>query len=210
MKFVVFVFSIFIALFAEAHTLRKTLEKYSKATSLKFDIKKVDEKVALGTKSESHGILKYQKNKMYILQNGDKKVEIFYLNKALTLVEYPDADFDETEKRKVTVIKNASSPLITSLLNLFSNPKEFNKQFSTISENVHNDVFTAELKPKLNNIKNLSLKINKKTLELIELSFIDDVDTKTTLHFENSKHNAKMLRSEFQYKQLKTDEVMIQ
>lgn len=210
MKFVVCFFSIFLPFQLEAHTLQKALEKYSKATSLKFDIKKIDEKIVLGTKTESQGVLKYKKNKLYILQNGDKKIEMFYLNKTLTLVEYPDADFGAAEKRKVTVIKNTGPPLITSLLNLFSDPKEFNKQFFTVSEKTLNGVFTAELKPKLKNIKNLSLKINEKTLELIELSFIDDVETKTTLHFQNSKHNTKMQSSEFQYKLFKTDEVMIQ
>ncbi|MGZ3692384.1 MAG: hypothetical protein ACXVAX_12830, partial [Pseudobdellovibrio sp.] len=79
--------------FAKTSYLQKTLNKYSQAKSVQVDIKKTDEKIVLGTKSESSGILKYEKNKIYISQNGDKKVEFFYNDSTLTLVEYTDADF---------------------------------------------------------------------------------------------------------------------
>ena len=190
--------------------MQKTLQKYAKASSLQFNIKKIDEKIVLGTKSESQGLLKYQNNKIYILQNGDKKVEVFYFGKNLTLVEYPDADFNAAGKRKVTILKNTSSPLVKSLLNLFSDTAGFNKQMTVISEKTVDGVLSVELSSKAENMKNLALKINVKDLNLMELSFVDDVETKTTLQFEKLKLGAKIKKSEFQYKPLKTDEVLIQ
>lgn len=195
---------------AEAQTLQKTLQKYSEMSSIQFDLKKTDEKVILGTKSESTGVLKYQKNKIYISQNGAKKTELFYTGKVLTLVEHPDLDFGDDGKRKVTVIKKNIPPLVTSLLNLFSNPKNFTKEFSVVTQSESDGVFAATLKPKSNSIKNLNLKINIADLSITEMSFVDDVDTKTTLSFSNLQTNKKMNNSVFQYKAQKTDEVLTQ
>ncbi|AGH96743.1 LolA family protein [Pseudobdellovibrio exovorus] len=195
---------------AQAQTLQKTLEKYSQMPSIQFEIKKTDEKVILGTTTESTGILKYQKSRLYISQNGSKKTELFYADKVLTLVEHPDTDFGDDGKRKVTVIKKNIPPLVTSLLNLFSNPKNFTKEFSVVSQSESEGVYVATLKPKSATIKNLSLKVNTSDLSLTEMSFVDDVDTKTTLSFSNLKTNKKMNRSEFQYKPSKTDEVLNQ
>lgn len=208
MKFTLFAVVVLTSFLASAKALQKTLEKYSGAETIQIDVKKTDEKVILGTKSESIGMLKFQKNKIYILQNGDKKVEIFYADKVLSLVEYPDADFGPDGKRKVTVLRNPGSPLIKSLLALFSNTKSFNKEFSQVSEKTVNGSIIVELKPKQKNIKNLVLKINKLDLLLEELSFVDDVETKTTLQFSNLKLNTKMNKTDFQYKSLMTDEVM--
>ena len=212
-------------------TLQKILEKYSKASSIQSDIKKTDEKVILGSKAETQGVFKIQKDKIYILQNNDKKTEVYFLNKTLTLVEYPDADFlsdsdlkgatnastnkknSETQaqgKRKVTILKKAMPPLINNLLNLFSSPKNFNNEFSILSQKPDGDFETIELKSLQKNIKNLSLKIDKKNLELLELSFTDDVDTKTTLLFTNLKLNISMKKNEFQYRPLNSDEVIIE
>lgn len=194
--------------------LQKVLAKYSKARSLQFDIKKIDEKIILGSRSESQGVLKFQKNNIYFLQNGDKKIEAYYSNKTLTLIEHPDEDFNTdpntAAKRKVTILKDASSPLIKNLLSLFSSPQKFNNEFSTLSEKSFKEIVTVELRPKQKNIKNLSLKINTQELSIVELTFIDDVETKTTLQFSNLKLNSKMKKSDFQYKPLKTDEVMTQ
>lgn len=199
-----------LSFFVEAKTLQKTLEKYSAASTIQFDIKKIDEKIILGTKSEAAGVLKFKKNRIYISQNSEKKVEIFYVDKVLSLVEYPDIDFDPQGNRKVTVLKNSASPLIKSLLSLFSNSQNFKKEFSIVSEKMAGELLIVDLKPKHKSIKNLILKINEKDLSLVELSFVDDVETKTTLLFSNLKLNAKMEKSDFQYKRLKTDEVITQ
>lgn len=210
MKFFATFTLFFVSFSLQAQTLQKALQKYSKASSIQFDIKRTDEKTVLGTKTEADGVLKYQKSRIYIQQNADKKTELFYSDKVLTLVDHPDADFGAGEKRKVTIIKKAVPPLVKSLLNLFSNPKNFNKDFSVVSQAESEGVFTATLKSKLDNIKSLNLKINSKDLSLVEMSFVDDVDTKTTLQFSNLQLNKKMSKADFQYKPLKTDEVMSQ
>jgi outer membrane lipoprotein-sorting protein len=199
---------LFLGFLANASVLQKSLDKHAKATSIQYDIKKIDEKIILGTQNESTGVLKYQKSRIYILQNGDKKVEIYFSDKVLSLVEHPDLDFDKTAKRKVTVIKKLVPPLVKSLLNLFSNPKNFNKEFPIVSQNEKDGIVSYVLKSKEKNIKELNLKINAKDLSLSELSFVDDVDTKTSIQFSNLKLNTKISKSDFQYKPLKTDEVM--
>jgi outer membrane lipoprotein-sorting protein len=196
--------------FAKENTLQKALDRYAKASSIQTEIKKTDEKVILGTKSQAVGVLKFQKNKIFLSQEGEKKVEFYYANKILTLVEYPDADFDPKGPRKVTTIKKAIPPMVTSLLNLFSNPKAFTKDFAVLSEKIENDTYTAELKPNLRNLKNLKLKINTKKNEISELEFIDDVDTKTTISFSNVKLNSKLAKKDFQFTKLQTDEEMVE
>lgn len=195
-----------MASFVHAKALQLALEKYSRSSTIQFDIKKIDEKITL--RSESTGVLKFHKNKIYIMQNGDKKTEVFYVDNVLTLVEYPDADFGPNGNRKVTILKNTPSPLIKSLSSLFSDPKSFTKEYLVISEKIVDGLLVLELKPKQKSIKNLVLKIKPADHSLIELSFIDDVETKTTLLFSNVKLNSKMSKADFQYRPLKTDEVM--
>ncbi len=210
MKFVSWAVIFLMSFSVQADVLQKALEKYAKASSIQFDIKKTDEKMALQTISESNGYLKFQKNKIYILQNSDKKTELFYADKILTLVEHPDQDFGDSQKRKVTILKKSTPPLIKSLLNLFSNPKNFNKEFSVLSCKTDGNFEIIALKPAQKNIKSFNLKIRKADLGLTELSFVDDVDTKTTIQFSNLTVNTKMNKSEFQYQSQKTDEVLYQ
>jgi outer membrane lipoprotein-sorting protein len=211
MKLVLFALTVFsLASTAHASILQKTLARYAKAGSIQTEIKKTDEKVILGTKSETSGVLKFQKNKIYISQDGEKKVEFFYTNKVLTLVEYPDADFDPSGPRKVTTIKKAIPPMVTSLLNLFSNPKAFAKDFKVLSEKTEKNIYTAELKPSMKNLKSLRLKVDTEKNEITELEFTDDVDTKTTITFSNLKLNAKLTKKDFQFTKLKTDEEMVE
>lgn len=197
--------------FAKSTSLQKTLNKYSKAKNIQTEIKKIDEKIVLGTKVESTGVLKYEKNKIFISQGGEKKVELYYKDKVLTLVEYPDTDFEKDGKRKVTTIKKAIPPLVKSLLNLFSNPASFNKEFEILSEKkIENDLVSIDLKSKQKNLKDFSLKINSKLSEIVELSFTDDVNTKTTIQFNKSKFGEKLNKKIFQFTKEKNDEVMFE
>lgn len=201
---------LFLSFLAQASVLQKALDKHAKASSIQYDIKKVDEKKVLQTQSEAQGILKYQKSKIYISLNNDKKNEFFYSDKVLSLVEHPDTDFDKSGKRKVTVIKKSIPPLVKNLLSLFSSPKNFSKEFPILSQSNADGVTVLSLKSAQKNIKNLVLKINSKDFSLIELSFEDDVDTKTSIQFSNMKLNTKMMKSEFQFKPANSDEVLIQ
>jgi hypothetical protein len=194
--------------FAKTSVLQKTLQKYSKASTLQTEIFKTDEKIVLGTKSEATGALMLEKNKIYISQTGEKKVDFYYNNNTLTLVEYPDADFGKDGARKVTTLKKSVPPFVKSLLNLFSNPKSFNKDFKTISETKKDNEVVVELKPSMKNLKNFTLKINAKENEITELVFVDDVDTRTTIKFAKIVLNKKIKKDAFLYTRLKTDEVI--
>lgn len=188
--------------------LQKTLEKYAKASSLKSDIKKTDEKIVLGTTTESKGQLKLQNKKIHIILEGEKKVEFFYSNKTVVLVEYPDADFAKDGARKITTLKKSIPPFLDSLLSLFSNPKSFNKAFTLVSEMKDNDFVTVELKPEQKAIKSLTLKINLKNNQLTQVVFVDDVQTKTTIEMTDTVFNKKFEKTDFTFTKLKTDEEM--
>lgn len=194
--------------FAKATVLQKTLEKYSKAKTLQTDIYKTDEKIILGTKTESTGSLRLEKNKIFISQSGEKKTDFYYNNNVLTLVEFPDADFAKDGNRKVTTLKKKIPPFVKSLLNLFSNPKGFNKDFKLVSETPVDNEVVVELKPSMRNLKNFTLKINPKDNEIKELIFVDDVDTRTTIKFSKIVLNKKFKKDAFLYTRLKTDEVI--
>ena len=212
MKFLAIYLAVLILFFlrtvgaAEQVPLTKVLNKYAKAKSVAVEIKKTDEKMILGTKSETPGTLKFQKNKIFISQAGERKVEFYYSDKVLTLVEYPDADFEKNGRRKVTTMRKTIPPLVNSLLNLFSDPKTFKKEFKVINEKTTGEIYEADLKPAQKNMKSFKIKINTKENNVSEISFVDDVDTKTTIEFLSLKLNSKMAKKDFQYTKLSSDE----
>ena len=193
---------------AKSSVLQKTLDKYAQAQSLQADIKKIDDKVVLGTKSESQGQMKYQNKKIHIVLNSEKKVEFFYSNQTVVLVEYPDADFAKDGARKVTTLKKSIPPFLEGLLNLFSNPKSFNKSFRVVSEKIDQNIATIDLQPEQKNIKSLSLKIDTKTNLLTQILFVDDAETKTSIDLTNTVLNKKIDKNEFTFVKQKTDEEM--
>lgn len=195
--------------FAKTTTLQTVLAKYAKAKALQAEISKTDEKIVLGTKSESKGLLLLEKNKIFISQEGEKKAEFYYADNVLTLVEYPDQDFDKGGPRKVSTFKKSVPPFVKSLLNLFSSPKNFNKDFKAKSETKSGNEVLVELQPVTKNIKNnLKLKIDSKNNEITEIVFVDDVDTRTTIKFSKIQLNPKLSKTAFQFAKLKTDEVI--
>lgn len=193
---------------AQENVLQKTLEKYAKASSFQSDIKKTDEKIVLGTKSDSTGQLKFQNKKIHITLEGEKKIEFYYSNQTVVLVEYPDADFAKNGARKITTLKKSIPPFLDSLLSLFSNPKSFNEAFAVVSEKKDKDFTTIELKPEQKAIKSLTLKINLKNNKITQVVFVDDVETKTTIEMIDTVFNKKFDKNDFTFTKLKTDEEM--
>ena len=190
-----------------AKEFTQTLSKYAGAESVQVHLKKSDEKSTLGTKSVSEGILKFSKNKIFIVLNGEKKIEFFYNKNTIWLVEYPDLDFDKNGKRKVTVLKKNTPVLISGLINLFSNQKKFLKEFKVLGEKKEGNKLTVEFKPAQKNLKSFTLVIGSKENQINQVIFTDDVDTKTTLELSELKLNKKMTAADFEFKKLKSDEV---
>ena len=190
-----------------ASEFSKILSKYTSAINVEVNLKKTDEKMTLGTKSVSEGTLKFAKDKIYIILNGEKKVEFFYNNNSIWLVEYPDLDFDKDGKRKVTVLKKTTPALMSGLINLFSNQKKFLKEFKVLSEKKEGDDLIVDFKPAQKNLKSFTLIIGQSDRTINKVIFTDDVDTKTTLELDKLKLNKKMSAGNFQFKKLKTDEV---
>ncbi|MBC7421017.1 MAG: outer membrane lipoprotein carrier protein LolA [Bdellovibrio sp.] len=193
--------------FASAQ-LTKILEKYSKSSALEVQIKKIDEKITLGSKSTSQGTMKYAAGKIYLILEGDVKTEFFYKDKKITLVEHPDQDFDKEGKRKVTILSKNKPVLIEGLLKLFSNTKSFLKEFKVISEKEEDGSLIVSLEPPQKNLKSFSLVINKKEKRIDSIIFVDDVDTKTTLELSNFKPNKKNPQSTFEFEPKPSDEVI--
>lgn len=194
--------------FAANAELTKILNKYTSSKTVSLDLKKTDEKIALGTKETSDGTLKYSKNRIHVVLNSDKKVEFYYNNNTIWLVEYPDKDFDKDGKRKVTVVKKNTPVLMKSLINLFSSKKKFLKEFKVINERTEDGQLIVDFEPQYKNLKKFSLEMDIKKQLISKVIFIDDVDTKTILELSNLKTNKKLSSSEFQFKKNKTDEVI--
>ncbi len=188
--------------------VNKILEKYSKSSSVEVQIKKIDEKLTLGSKTVSQGILKHAGGKIYLILESDKKVEFFYKDKKITLVEYPDQDFDKDGNRKVTVLSKNKPAIIDGLLKLFSNTKTFLREFKVLSEKPDGDSLVVELKPPQKNLKSFSIILNKKDKLIDSIILIDDVDTKTTLELKSLKLSEKISPSTFEFKPMKSDEVI--
>ncbi len=183
------------------------LSKYTSAQNVEVNLKKTDEKLTLGTKSVSEGLLKFAKDKIYISLQGDKKIEFFYQKNIIWLVEYPDQDFEKDGHRKVAIFKKTSPVLMSGIINLFSNQKKFLKEFKVLSEKKDNDILKVEFKPSQKNLKTLTLVISLKERTINQVIFVDDVDTKTTLELDKLKLNKKMSSAVFEFKELKSDEV---
>jgi outer membrane lipoprotein-sorting protein len=190
--------------------LTKILSKYTGAKNVEVKVKKTDEKTTIGTKSVSEGVLKFSKNKIFISLVGEKKIELFYNNNTIWLVEYPDLDFDKDGHRKVAILKKSTPVLMTGLINLFSSQKKFLKEFKVIKEKIDGDLLTVDFKPDQKSLKTFTLVINLKERTINQVIFTDDVDTKTTLELDKLKLNKKLNAADFQFKKQKSDEVTIE
>lgn len=182
------------------------LKKYSSAQFISADLIKEDNKKALGTKTISKGLINYSSEQIYILLNSDKKTEFFYKKNKITFVEYPDADFDKNGSRKVTYLKNDSQYFINSLVNIFSNPNKFFKEFKAESSDANSDLLTLNLKPNIKNLKKFSITVNTSVKEIKNISFIDDVENETIISFSKTDFKTKILPKVFEFKSLKTDQ----
>lgn len=191
-----------------SEVLDLVIQKYASASSVQVKIKKIDEKIILGSKSKSEGELKFVKGKLFISLNSDKKIEFFYKDETIWLIEYPDLDFEKNGHRKVTVLTKKTPALLSGILKLFSNKKSFLNEFQILSEKTIEKNLYVEFKPKQKNMKNFSLTIDKEKKEILSIGFIDDVDTKTSLELAELKLGKKVSAKTFDFSQEKTDEVI--
>ena len=195
---------------AEKTTALEVLQKYANAKHITVDIEKQDEKLTIGTKTISKGIIKYASEKIYLLLNSDKKTELYFKNGKLTLVDYPDEDFDKNGIRKVTIITKKTPAFLKSLIHLFSNPKTFFNEFKITESNLKNDILTLKLKPNSDDLKKFELTLDTKRKTIESLSFVDDVDTKTSIFFKELNLKSKISKMTFEYKSKSSDQVVAQ
>lgn len=184
------------------------LGKYSSATALQFSIEKTDEKKALGTKSSQLGQLIYSSGKINLVLNGDKKTEVIFNGKSLWLIEYPDVDFDPKGKRKITLLAEQQPVIAKQLVSVFSSPTVFAKSFSVVSEKIEGATLTAEYKSANTEIKNFKIDFNTKTKLIEKISFVDDVQTQTSIVFQKTQFLTSAPKGVFQFIRKKNDEVM--
>ena len=184
----------------------QVIDRYGKSKNVTADIEKIDEKTTLGTKTTNKGTLKYSSGKFYLVLQSDKKTEIYYKAQHLTLVDYPDTDFDKNGVRKVTHVENNGPAFLKSLVNLFSNSKNFFKQFKILSSVRSGEIVTLELKPSVPSLKDFKLEIDSKLKNVKSISFTDDVNTRTTVLFTNLDLKTVIPKSTFEFKANKTDQ----
>ena len=182
------------------------INHYSKAKFITADIKKIDEKSVLGTKTVSQGLIKYSSGKFYLLLQSEKKTEIFFKRRNLILVDYPDLDFDKEGVRKITHIKDQAPAFLKSLIDLFSNSKNFFDQFKIIDTSLKEDILTLDLKPKLKGLKDLNLELNIRDKTIQTIHFIDDIKTATTIEFSHVDLKTIIPKATFEFKSQKSDQ----
>lgn len=183
------------------------IEVYSKAKGISADIEKTDEKITLGTKSISQGQFKYSKGKVYLLLKSDKQAELFYKNGKMTLVDYPDQDFDKAGVRKITHF-NGKEPdfFLKSLTTIFSNANTFFLKFKIIDSSLQGDILRVSLRSAQQKPKELKLQLDVKNKRIESIRFTDDVNTNTTIVFSNLKLKKAIPNADFEFKPLKTDQ----
>ena len=195
---------------AEKKAAVEILQKYANASNITVAIEKQDEKMALGTKTISEGTIKYSAGKIYLVLNSDKKTELYFKNGKLTLVDYPDVDFDKDGIRKVTVVAKKTPAFLKSLINLFSDPKIFFSEFTIVESSISGDSLTLVLKPKSEDLKEFKLILDNQQKTIESVSFVDDVSTKTSIRFKNLNLKRKISKSTFEYKPQASDQVVTQ
>lgn len=182
------------------------IDRYGKSKFVTADIEKVDEKTTLGTKTINKGTIKYSSGKFYLVLQADKKTEIYYRSQRLTLVDYPDTDFDKKGVRKVTHIEKKTPAFLKSLVDLFSDSKNFFRQFKLISSSRKGDILTLDLKPSVSGLKDFKLELDSKAKDVQAIYFTDDVNTHTTVRFTKLDLKTVIPKSTFEFKAQKTDQ----
>ncbi len=186
------------------------LDLYSSAKYITVGVEKSDEKLTLGTKTINKGIMKYSGGSFYLVLNSDKKTELFFKNQKLTLVDYPDTDFDKDGIRKVTIITKKTPAFLTGLINLFSDSKTFFNEFKIKGSEQSGDVLVLSLEPKMENLRNFKLHLDVKQKKIVSIVFVDDVDTMTSILFNDVNLKQKISKSTFEYKAQSSDQVVNQ
>ena len=184
----------------------EVLQRYANSKHITSDIEKLDHKLTIGTKTVNKGSVQFSSGKVYLKLQADKKTELFFKEGKITLVDYPDEDFDKNGPRKVTIITKDKPAFLQSLVNLFSNANKFFNEFKITKSVLKDDILTLDLSSNIKNIKNFKLVINTKNKEISSLEFTDDVQTQTTINFKNLDLKKKIDKSTFEYKGLKTDQ----
>lgn len=204
-----FVFSVTLAGKKNKQTaIDRTLSKYSNAAGVKIKFSKTDLKKSLGIKKTVSGVMQYSNNKINIILNDEKKLEIIYNGNNLWLIESPDLDFEPKAKRKVTQVKEQKPVLAQQIVGLFQKPSQFSKTFKIISEKTQAKLRTVTLETSDKNIQNFEVTFDESQHLIKSIRFVDEVQTDTTIEFLETEFLKKSPQGIFEYKRKKDDEVL--
>ncbi len=192
---------------AEKKQAESILSQYSRSKSVKFEIEKVDEKKVLGTKKSTPGELTIAGAKFNLMTLGATKTEIISTGKKLWLVEHPDADFGGASSRKVSDLSKKQPALAKQIVQIFSNPKKFIKSSQIKQASTQGDQLVLELQPLAKELKSFEIRFDKAQKQISEISFVDDVDTTTTVRFLKVTKLNKIPQKKFEFKKKSSDEV---
>ncbi len=189
--------------------LDSTLKKYSKGDSIKIELVKVAKLKMLNRVDEYKGqaFLK-GKNKLR-LEFSEPIKSIAVLNgKRAWVIEYPPKDVED--KVRVSKFNLHKSPgqsqlLITSILSSGNILKTFKVDKTSEVEGKFSYALTP-LKP-VEEIKSLSMVIDEKKQEIVELKYFDPIDNETTFTFLTTSFGAKVAAKLFEYSAPKGAEV---
>ena len=184
----------------------KILKKYNASGAVEMQTKKHVAKVALGTISDTEGVLLYSKNKIHFTSAKPTRSEIIY-NKNVWVIEYTDLELDDTGARKVTEFNSDKAPFIKTIAELMSAPEKFFTKDTVIKEK------DDQLSIESDKIKNASLKkfvvvLNKKDQIITSILLTDDLNTDTIFNIQKTNFLKTAPKNKFSYKKIKTDEIL--
>lgn len=187
-------------------TVKSILKPYSQAVAINFKVEKKEIKKTLGTESVEQLDAIYSQNKL-VLTKKNPLTEIIY-NKNIWIIENPDLDLDPSAKRKVTVFKNIKSEVIQKMTSLFSKPDQLLQAIDAFEQK--DNILMISLKNKNEGFKKLQVEFNTTTKQMTKITFIDDIETETTLLISDVKFLKSAPKGVFKYTPKKGDEVVTQ
>jgi outer membrane lipoprotein carrier protein len=179
--------------------LKATTQKYKKSEMTVMRTEKIVKSELMGTENKFSGTIAISQGNFRWENTEPEKSLLIFDGQTIWSEQSPPKEFPgpvQVVKAKVDK-KNKSQVIIGSLLGsgtLFEN-------FNVISEKIQGDEYLYKIEPKSKDLKIsvLNLSVLKKTKEVAEISYLDDVGNLTTMKFSRIEFNKKKNKDLFKY-----------
>jgi outer membrane lipoprotein carrier protein len=180
--------------------LERIVSQYKNANSIVLNVNKTVKSELLGKETAYVGVITFSKGKFHWITEKPEKSLLIFDGNIFWTIQYPPEEFKAAPQVAKTVLnKNKQAPyMITILLG----PSSLQKNFEISTAKVDGDIMNFNLKEKDNKlgVKDLQIKVNKKSEKILGLNYLDEVDNLTTLSFIKTKLNTNVKFSLFKFK----------